>query len=278
MSATATMKRPHDHIEGEGQQSADKKQKTKEGDALEFTVLQKYRQLEDDLIKDRAQTIRTGDIGIVVKNLKNIDHLFESVKGSKNNGIFAHDAKTIVNLSELAQISVRNLKIGETRSLIGVDEVLAYSKRYMLKEYFKINKIKEEKPNINGISNVIQEENEHAEEAHDELADAADNKRSENLRQNEVKKMFLQQFDNYNEFDQFNWFRMGALFDNLSKSAPTVDHLCGPFSLEKKIRAPIVRRINTDKVGEKTTAEKVTKETLDSKEPTTCLLYTSRCV
>ncbi|CCD23362.1 Smc5-Smc6 complex subunit NSE4 NDAI_0B03280 [Naumovozyma dairenensis CBS 421] len=231
---------------------------------LEFEALQQYREFEDKLITDRAEAIRTGDINIVINSLDNVNGLFSKVNGSKNNGLFAHDAKAIVNISELAQISVRNLKFGDTRSLINIDDITNYFKRYMLKEYFKLNRIKEEESSADNLLSSMELTNDENEDN-----DGANTRNNNKLRQNVMKKNYLKQFNRYDQFNEFNWFRMGALFENFSSMPITVDHLSGPFALEKKIRAPIVRKRRVEPVGKLTKAEVVTQENLKTKEPTT---------
>ena len=87
----------------------------------------------------------------------------------------------------------------------------------------------------------------------------------------------LQQFDRYDQFGQFNWFKMGMLFQSISKSPLTVDHLLGPFAAEKKVRAPSQRVRTQDAVGQAKTADRVTGDSLSSTQEATTPELVKRC-
>lgn len=245
--------------------------------AVEFEVLQAYRTFEDAIGKDRAQITRTGDIHIAMNNLDRVDSLFSKLAGSKNNGLFAHDARAMVSISELAQISVRNLKFDDTRSLVKLDDVMNSCKKYMLTEYFKMNGITEH-VTAQGDLEVNEEarEEEDGEDGEGETSATVNANNDEGFKKSVVRRTHLQQFASYNEFHQFNWFKMGSLFNNLSKNVLTVDHMLGPFSMQKKVRAPPVRR-DRDTVGAVMTAEKVTQTSLNSTQQITTPEQVKRC-
>lgn len=242
--------------------------------AVEFEVLQAYRTFEDAISKDRAQVTRTGDIHIAINNLDRVDSLFSKVAGSKNNGLFAHDARAMVSISELAQISVRNLKFDDTRSLVNLDDVMNSCRKYMLTEYLKLNGITEHVTALGDLE--VNEEAREEEDGDRETSATADTNNDDRFKTSVVRRTHLQQFSRYNEFHQFNWFKMGSLFNNLSKNVLTVDHMLGPFSMQKKVRAAPVRR-DRETVGAVMTAEKVTQDSLNSTQQITTPEQVKKC-
>ncbi|QLQ78019.1 hypothetical protein HG537_0A02660 [Torulaspora globosa] len=239
-------------------------------------ILQGYRALEGEMAKEKAKAARTGDIHIAIKNLDAAESLFSKATGSRNLELFAHDAKAMVNISELAQMSVRNLKFDDSRSLVNIDDVLNSCKKYMLKEYFALNDISEP---VTSLMNAEEDENElpHDHGGIEDEQETSAGASSNRLRVNTLRKSYLQQFSTYNQFHQFNWFRMGSLFDTLSKGVATVDHLSGPFSLEKRPRAPMAPRERLiDSAAKLTTAQKDQPASRGTEELTTPMLV-KRC-
>ncbi|CAD6608530.1 BAH_G0007550.mRNA.1.CDS.1 [Saccharomyces cerevisiae] len=261
--------------------SDEKSSSSKDGDPqLEFKVLQGYRDLESEMHKGRAQVTRTGDIGVAMDNLNAVDSLFNKVIGIKNNGLFAHDARAMVSISELAQISVRNLKFDDSRSMVNLENIVNSLKRYMLKEHFKLNNIAE---NRNDLTLAADEQSvaDQQEESDGDIDRTPDdnhtNKATSSFKATSMRHSYLQQFSHYNEFSQFNWFRIGALYNTISKNAPITDHLMGPLSIEKKPRVLTPRRRNNDQVGEKITAEKITQHSLNSTQQETTPEQVKKC-
>ncbi|CAI4037801.1 hypothetical protein SMKI_04G1350 [Saccharomyces mikatae IFO 1815] len=254
------------------------RKKTKSDDKsdpqLEFKVLQGYRDLESDMHKGRAHVARTGDIGVAMDNLDAVDSLFNKVIGIKNNGLFAHDARAMVSISELAHISVRNLKFDDSRSIVNLEDIVNSLKRYMLKEHFKVNYIIENRNDLAlGTDNqplINQREENDGDDDHTDNATSS-------FKATSIRHSYLQQFSHYNEFSQFNWFRMGALYNAVSKDAPIADHLLGPFSVEKKPKVLTQRRRNNDQIGEKITAEKITQNSLNSTQQETTPEQVKKC-
>ncbi|GAV51752.1 hypothetical protein ZYGR_0AF02230 [Zygosaccharomyces rouxii] len=234
---------------------------------VEFEVLQGYRKFAEAVAEDRAKMARTGDIDIAVKNLQAVDSLFNQLTGSRNNGLFAHDSRAMLSISELAQISVRNLKFDNFRSLVNLEDVLNSLKKYMLKDYFEWNGISEGNAAAS-ITDPYQEEAADGEETRGDDNDNEEEEQSDNIRQTEMRKSHLKQYSSYEDFDQLNWFKLGGLFNNLSRKVSTVDHMLGPFSMQRKTRAPVIRK-EQDTVGALTTAEKVTQSSLNSTQQVT---------
>ena len=85
-----------------------------------------------------------------------------------------------------------------------------------------------------------------------------------------------QQFNQYESFNQFNWFKLGTLFTGISKYPYTTDNLIGPFAIEKKIRAKVKRRA-ADVVGELTKPENPSAKDLDDKDEQTTPEQVKRC-
>ncbi|CAR24191.1 Smc5-Smc6 complex subunit NSE4 [Lachancea thermotolerans CBS 6340] len=238
---------------------------------LEFEILQGYRDVDKDVSKDRVEVARNGDIAIALDRLKAIDTLFDRMVSvnSNRNSLLAQDSKAALNVSELAQLSVRNLKLDESQRVLGISDVINYSKRFMLKEYFNANGIKQERAKVNSSDDAEEEDSSNAQD------DSATNQ--DVYAQGRQQRSLLDQFDQYNRFTQFNWFKMGMLFRTISKTPLTVDHLLGPFAAEKKIRSSSQRIRTTDIVGEAVTAERVTKSSLNSTQEETTPEQVKKC-
>ncbi|CCE93639.1 Smc5-Smc6 complex subunit NSE4 TDEL_0G02720 [Torulaspora delbrueckii] len=267
-------KRPHeDDTEGtaDGDRLMDGERR---GEAVEFEVLQAYRTFEDEMSKEKAKAARTGDIHIAIKSLDEVDSLFSKVSGSKNNGLLAHDARAIVSISELAQMSVRNLKFDDSRSLVNLEDVLNCCKRYMLGSFFSLNGITESvSPSAQALEHTDTADSERERTPVDGEENTPVDDGSDRLKLSSKRKSYLQQFATYEEFHQFNWFKMGSLFDIVSRNVAIVDHLSGPLSLQRKERAPITRRARQlDGNSEVETASKVSAESLATEELTTPVL------
>lgn len=250
---------------------ADAEQASALEEDLEFEILQGYRDVDKDVSKDRVEVARNGDIAIALDRLKAIDTLFDRMVSvnSNRNSLLAQDSKAALNVSELAQLSVRNLKLDESQRVLGISDVINYSKRFMLKEYFDANGVKQERAKVNPSDDAEEEDSSNAQD------DSATNQ--DVYAQRRQQRSFLDQFDQYNRFTQFNWFKMGMLFRTISKTPLTVDHLLGPFAAEKKIRSSSQRIRTTDIVGEAVTAERVTKSSLNSTQEETTPEQVKKC-
>lgn len=246
----------------------------------EFEVLQQYREMEKDMTKLKAVAMRgDGDISLAINNLSTVNRLFDKVQKteSNNNSIYAYDSKAMVNISELAQLNVRNLKFGEIKSMLNLDDMILFTKRYLLKEYFHENNITERLQHDSLPSEEL--ENVEAEESDSGLPNDDTIPIAQNVQRQVKRQQFLEQFDEYDRFNQFNWFKMGAIFKNYNQSVDVTDHLLGPFSLEKKVRT-IRRRVQEDDnlVGKKaTTADNVTKDDLNEKQTATTPEQVIKC-
>ena len=230
-----------------------------------FEVMQAYRKLQAEVAKDRVQSLRNGEIDNTAKHLEEITRLYEQIKKEKDNGLFMQDSKTIMGISELAELSVRNMKLGEVAGIVNVEDMIGYFKRYMLNEYFKANDIKE---TFESTSTLEQTADDNEEEA--EMEETAGSRKVQQLKKTTQRKNYLQQFDHYKSFNQFNWFKLGGLFSELSRIPATTDNLIGPFAYEKKIRVKTVRQKNTDVIGELVKPDNPTsKDLIDNDEHST---------
>lgn len=240
----------------------------------EFEVMQAYRQLQGDITKGRVRALRGGDIDITTDTLETVDKLYEFIKQKKNNNLFAEDSRAIAGISELAEITVRNLKLGEMKGLTNIDDIMAYCKRYMLQEHFKQNNIVETKNNFEATNHDTDadedDENEDERPNDDDDYESFNNKKVDELKKSTLKKDFLNQFQNYDSFHQFNWFKMGSLFNGLSKLPLVTDNLIGPFAIEKKVKVKVIRKRNIDVVGELVKPDNPSaKDLVDNDEQTT---------
>lgn len=234
---------------------------------IEFEILQGYRDFEDDVLRDRAAVARSGDIEVAMQRLDEINTLFNKAGwlGNNLNSVYAQDSHAVMSVSELASISVRNLKLGDSGKVLNVNEIVNLIKRYMLKEYFLINRSTDtcmgREPGI---------EDGHEGNSIDFLT------RSSGFEGGRLQCGFLNKFETYNEFSQFNWARMGAMFQNLSRMPMTVDHMLGPLAVGRKQRV-ITQRCGVEKVGEKARAENVTNKLLTVNQPETTPEQVKKC-
>lgn len=251
-----------------------------DGTGVEFEILQGYRDFDHEVNKDRVSIARNGDITIAVDRLKVVDKLFDKTSGlaSNRNSLLAQDARAVLNISELAHLSVRNTKFDESKKLLGLEDILNSAKKYMLREFFQINSLTEEL-RTTGTDHLDEESNDLDESTENGNATAnAVNGASEqdDLRQRENRRAHLQNFAKYDHFGQFNWFKMGALFKLKSRSPEIVDHILAPFALEKKKRAPVQRRL-AETVGQASTAEVLTSNSLNSTQEKTTPEQVKKC-
>lgn len=248
----------------------------------EFELLQQYRQMEKGMTKLKAVAMRgDGDISLAINNLSTVNNLFDKVQKteSNNNSIYAYDSKAMVNISELAQLNVRNLKFGEIKSMLNLDDMILFTKRYLLKEYFHDNNITERLQHDTLPSEELETVDVEDGESDNALLDDDNIPIAQNVQRQVKRQQFLEQFDEYDRFNQFNWFKMGAIFKNYNRSVDVTDHLLGPFSLEKKIRT-VRRRVQEDDnlAGKKvTTADNVTKDDLNEKQTATTPEQVIKC-
>ncbi|CCF56111.1 hypothetical protein KAFR_0A06760 [Kazachstania africana CBS 2517] len=241
-----------------------------------FGALNEYRKMQLELAKDRAKAIKDGDIGTVVDRLEQVDKLFDVVKGKSDNVLLASDAKTLVSINELAEMNVRNLKLGENKSTLAIDDMMGYLKKFLLKEYFDLNQI-----TLADTQGSLEDSNEDGNENEKEDGDSRRQDVAtaigERFKESTIRKNYLSQFQRYDEFPQFNWFRLGTLYTNVSKSISATDHLLGPFSLEKKVRTINKKPRVIENIGEMTRAEKVTRNDLNQDQNVTTPEQVKKC-
>lgn len=225
---------------------------------LEFEVLQKYREMDKDFSKLKAMTMRgDSDISTVLNSLSTLNRLFNDVQifkdhgdaadsthipndNNNNNNIFAYDSRAIVNISELTQLNVKNLQFGEIKSMLNLNDLILFIKRYLLKEYLNQNNIIISDTSLSNIEDDRRNEqysHDNKEEGEEEEEDQYTEPISKKLQKHVKRQQYLEQFDKFNKFNQFNWFKMGAIFKNYNQSITVTDHLLGPFSLERKKRS-----------------------------------------
>ncbi|SCU81967.1 LADA_0C02146g1_1 [Lachancea dasiensis] len=224
-----------------------------------FEILTGYRDLDQKSSKDRVEVARNGDVGLVIDRLKLADRLFErfTEAEAKNTSLLAHDSRALLGVSELAQLSVRNLKLDAAQLALGVNDAINYTKRYMLKDYFKVNGIPEPQTDILSHNEDEGQQNEDDEVNHDLQAHS----------RQKAQRNLLDAYGRYNEFTHFNWFKLGMLFQAKSRAPAVVDHLLGPFAAEKKVRASSQRAARSiEVVGRTATAARVTRDSLIESE------------
>ncbi|KAG0670576.1 nuclear protein [Maudiozyma exigua] len=259
-------------------QDAKNESDNEEPEVTEFEIMQAYRKLNADIAKSRVAALRGGDIDIASKPLENADRLYKVVGKDKNNSLLAVDSNAIAGISELAEISIRNVKLGEAKGLTDIDDVLSYMKRYMLKEYFKENNIVEATDNSETLNQIAgdDEDDGESDKGDGDKDKSFETQKVTELQKTSLRKEYLKQFNEYESFNQFNWFKLGTLFTGISKYPYTTDNLIGPFAIEKKIRAKVKRRA-ADVVGELTRPENPSAKDLDDKDEQTTPEQVKRC-
>ncbi|SCU89671.1 LAME_0E04874g1_1 [Lachancea meyersii CBS 8951] len=236
------------------------------GDGVsDFEILTKYRDLYSNIGKDRVEITRNGDFSLVKERLEAVDQLFGELDkaGSNKNSLIEQDARTVLGVSELAELSVRNMKLDNSEVAVNRHDILRYAKRFMLQDYFRRNDVEE------GPQTAF-------------MNTRSDHGSSEGvgsgLAQHRNEREVLQQLDRYDQFAQFNWFKVGMLYQTKSKAPVVVDHLLGPFAAEK--RRPNVThgsRAVENPTGEVATAQKVSKESLSATQEKTTPGQVKKC-
>ncbi|SCV04275.1 LANO_0G09208g1_1 [Lachancea nothofagi CBS 11611] len=237
----------------------------------EFEILQGYREVDKNVSKDRVEIARNGGKSIALDRLKAVDNLFNKAAAidTNRNSLLAEDSRAVLNVSELTELSVRNLKLDSSQHALYADDVLNYSKRFMLKDYFQINDLSEQPTDLR-TQDLEDTQNSLGQDAN--LAGSG-----HEIAQRRLQRGFLKQFEQYDQFMQFDWFKLGMLYQTKSRAPAIVDHLLGPFAAEKKVRAPSQRRRITEAVGKAVTAQRVTKESLNSTEDKTTPEQVKKC-
>ncbi|XDT42705.1 Binding domain of Nse4/EID3 to Nse3-MAGE [Nakaseomyces glabratus] len=248
----------------------------------EHEVQQLYRDIQNEITVLKTRLSKGGDVAVAQDVYKRAEALFPKVSSLKNNRLFAQDARVVADLSELTQICIRNLDFDDEFSLVSLDDVVQYSKAYMLRDYLQLSgvEVKTEKTfDLSADSDGTGDGTvDGSNDAGGETSDAAPQRPehiSEMLQINKKRKV-LRQYDQYTHFTQFNWYRMGTLFNKVSKLPPTTDHLLGPFGFERKKRV-LKERAARDGLAEKSTAENLSKETLTSGQEITTPEQVQRC-
>lgn len=254
-------------------------------DKREFDIIQGYRDFANVVTQDRIQIARVGDVDIPMKRLEEVETLFENVQGlSKNkNAMLAQDSKAMLNISELLSLSVSNVKLDESGRLVKLDDILNGAKRFMLQEYFEQSGLSE--------SNIVDVETNDGsgtptdDTTRDDETGAASTENentwkvtdnSEEYKQRRNHSRFLSQFERFDGFHQFNWFKMGILYENLSAIPLTTDHMLGPLDLERKSRKQAISR-RRGMMASLSTAERVTKDDLNASQGESTPSYVKKC-
>lgn len=164
---------------------------------------------------------RPGGLDLVHQNLQNIDSLFNQSRKmlALRHAIQTYDAKSLSNVSDLAEISVRNLKIGKSAQHVNVDDFLRNTKRLLLKETVEIDP-------LNDPTEISQLRQQKDKEVTDEALREIDDRR----------KQTQQAIDSHLDFTEFNFVKLGAIYMQISNRAPTIDFMKGPLTIEKKVR------------------------------------------
>lgn len=98
-----------------------------------------YKVLNSRLLQQRALVMREGGIDLVRLDLEHLEGLFNAKQKlpqlSKN--LQTYDAKGLSSVSDLAELSVRTMKIGQSELQLKVGDFLKSIKRYILASSFE---------------------------------------------------------------------------------------------------------------------------------------------
>lgn len=253
-----------------------------EGDRLEYQILQGYRTMDSEMVEQRVQLDREADINIAIQKLKDADKLFNQAGAlmkdpeKTSNTILAYDSRALLNISELAQTSVRSLKLDEAKQNINSVDVLNGMKKWMLEEYLEEtgldqNLVDSDEEN----ENISNEGNEQEVDENESLSQADIDKRLMTRRLKERSK--LAKYEQFKQFEQFNWLKLGTLYRNISRKPNVVDHLLGPLQVEKKARAAPKPRVRDDPLGKEVTAKNMSNEDMNAKGAATTEEFVRAC-
>ncbi|KAH3901205.1 related to Non-structural maintenance of chromosome element 4 [Saccharomycodes ludwigii] len=239
-------------------------------DNNEFNILQGYRTIDNDVDKQKVDSTRNADINIAVTKLNDIDSLFNKTVGiqANRNSLLAYDSRAMLNVSELAQISIRSLKLNESKKLLNCDDVVNSMKKWMLEEYLKDNNIEVEDDDSEDLSD--HEQNHEEDYTQDQFDEASGgNNDTKKITQREKKRTALAKYESFTDFFHFNWYKLGCLYKQVSLKPNLVEHMLGPLDVERKKRVYTAKTKSDVSNSKSTTAEKITNETLNDSVSTT---------
>ncbi|KAL6948798.1 hypothetical protein ACO0QE_001271 [Hanseniaspora vineae] len=253
-----------------------------EGDRLEYRILQGYRTMDSEMVEQRLEIDRGAGINLAMEKLKNADELFSQAGAlmkdpeKSNNTILAYDSRALLNISELAQSSVRNLKLDEAKQNINSIDVINGMKKWMLEEYLEETGLDHNLIDTDEEGGNSDSDNNGAEVDGDEPLTQADiDKRLMTKRLKERSK--LAKYEPFKQFEQFNWLKLGTLYRNISRKPNVADHLLGPLQVEKKARAASKPRVRDDPIGKEVTAKNMSNEDMNAKGAATTEEFVRAC-
>ncbi|SCU90536.1 LAMI_0E02520g1_1 [Lachancea mirantina] len=229
---------------------------------MSFELLKSYRDLTAEVVKNRVELARDGDIGLALNRIGDINMLFDKITNVDSNKtpLLAQDARLALGISQLAELGAQKLKIDDSGKSLSVEDFINSAKRYMLRDH--------------DVVATAESQEEDQETGHQESGDVPFSE-LQKLRAREEGRKYLQQFAQYQNFFQFDWFKMGTLFQVTSKAAVTTDHMLGPFGVEKRPRN-VAQRQQRDVVGRASQAKKLSEMASDDQGQST-LHQTVRC-
>ena len=248
----------------------------KEEERKEFNIIQKYRDLENEVQLDRINITRNGDVRIMSKRLEEIERLFGDLQSLNinKNAVLAQDSKAMKTLSDLLSLSMNSVKFDESSRLLKLNDILNGTKKFMLKDHFQASGVSE--PEVQTLdqndsddeTNISRSDSKGM--SQNSVSDAAE------LKTRQEQSHYLSQFESFSDFNQFNWFKLGALYSLQSKVPFTSDHMLGPLYVEQKVRRPRELR-NKDPIEAASTAERVTKERLNESQEESTPTNVKKC-
>jgi len=87
-----------------------------------FLLQSKYRDLDEELIKQRTKIALEGGVQIVTKSLEKADDLFAQTKSGVQTNIVAKDSSTLKEIGYQARVATKSLRLGRSEKLLDFKE------------------------------------------------------------------------------------------------------------------------------------------------------------
>lgn len=87
-----------------------------------FLLQSKYRDLDEELLKQRTKIALEGGVQIVTKSLAKADDLFAQTKSGVQTNIVAKDSSTLREIGYQARVATKSLRLGRSEKLLDFKE------------------------------------------------------------------------------------------------------------------------------------------------------------
>ncbi|ODV59538.1 Smc5-Smc6 complex subunit NSE4 ASCRUDRAFT_14593 [Ascoidea rubescens DSM 1968] len=226
-------------------------------------LVKRYRLLNLDTKLHRKRVLGENGLKTVKRDYQLLRFLFHETKDSKilNNVVHAIDSEVLLNVTENAEISIKNLKVDHSNKIIDVNDFLINFKR-------KFSSLHPQSDISNEYSDFDNDFDDHDHDGSDSFYGVhqnSNNKKyislddhhpSKKSKENNKKKPAKTSRNT----NKINFLRVGTASLFFSKKAPTIDFLNTTMNVKKKRFKQ--HQINDLPNGEKITADKLTLDDL----------------